>query len=648
MSLSLLPEPKQSYEDSNGRPLNGGQLFTYAAGTTTPKATYQDAAGTIPNTNPIVLNERGEATVYGSGNYRMILKNAFGATIWDRDNVAVAVSSTDLSGNDGASLIGWDGLTLAQILKLRLARAVDTVADLRTQDKTKYTLAYMKGYNSVGDWGIQTYFCDPSDTTSADNNVTLIVGADGGRWKAVEAYDLTAQQGGARGDKSTDDTNAIQRVPAALKVGATFRIPSARGDAFIVSKQGSNTACLDFSRPMNIRADGLFSALQPAAGTTAPNVMMKPDPALYPTGFIWEGLTVGDPYTGTRAGGNGVYIDTTTTGSQLAKHKFSRMNIMSASSGAGFLHINTPTGINVNGGMFCSSIEDSTIHGGINLQASGDSNTIHRNILSGPNTGIYASLVSGASLLTMVDNNITSTNGSLRLDAGSRAKFLRNNCEQTVPFTGGQTCLAVLLGANGTMSTCEVRGNLLSIFSGVPNSGVIYVANSLGTHIEDNVILNANAGAVGILVDSTAVNTRIGANTYGSSIATKVVDNGIGTMGVIKTITTFANNWQNSAVAPTATGRFMKDANGIVRLAGKLSSGTTTSGTLMFTLPTGFRPDQPVAFPILTYAGATLTMGEMRIDTGGNVTFIAGQNTSVSLDGISFMAAGLADTISDL
>jgi len=95
MVMSLLPEPVQSYEDSNGRPLNGGKLYTYAAGTTTPKATYQDQAGTIPNTNPIILNERGEATVWGTGTYRFILKNAFDATIWDRDNIQAPGSALD-------------------------------------------------------------------------------------------------------------------------------------------------------------------------------------------------------------------------------------------------------------------------------------------------------------------------------------------------------------------------------------------------------------------------------------------------------------------------------------------------------------------------------------------------------------------------
>lgn len=62
-------EPVWSFEDDNGRPLNGGQLFTYAAGTLTDKATYADSAGAIPNTNPVILNARGEATVYGTGVY---------------------------------------------------------------------------------------------------------------------------------------------------------------------------------------------------------------------------------------------------------------------------------------------------------------------------------------------------------------------------------------------------------------------------------------------------------------------------------------------------------------------------------------------------------------------------------------------------
>jgi hypothetical protein len=48
--------------DINGNPLNGGKIFTYVAGSSTKVATYTDAAGTIPQTNPIIINSLGYPT----------------------------------------------------------------------------------------------------------------------------------------------------------------------------------------------------------------------------------------------------------------------------------------------------------------------------------------------------------------------------------------------------------------------------------------------------------------------------------------------------------------------------------------------------------------------------------------------------------
>ena len=44
---TILPEGKQRFTDGNGNPLAGGKLYTYAAGTSTPKATYADADATV-------------------------------------------------------------------------------------------------------------------------------------------------------------------------------------------------------------------------------------------------------------------------------------------------------------------------------------------------------------------------------------------------------------------------------------------------------------------------------------------------------------------------------------------------------------------------------------------------------------------------
>lgn len=70
----------------------GGLLYTYAAGGTTPKTTYNDAAGSTPNTNPVVLDANGSATVrLGSGSYHFLLKDSTGTTtLWDQDQYSAS------------------------------------------------------------------------------------------------------------------------------------------------------------------------------------------------------------------------------------------------------------------------------------------------------------------------------------------------------------------------------------------------------------------------------------------------------------------------------------------------------------------------------------------------------------------------------
>lgn len=64
MTTTLSPSPKQQFTDANGKPLSGGFLFTYLAGTVTKMPTYTDSTGTTPNTNPIVLDSRGECNCW--------------------------------------------------------------------------------------------------------------------------------------------------------------------------------------------------------------------------------------------------------------------------------------------------------------------------------------------------------------------------------------------------------------------------------------------------------------------------------------------------------------------------------------------------------------------------------------------------------
>jgi hypothetical protein len=55
----LSPLGNEQQNDQNGAPLSGGKIFTYAAGTLNPIATYMDNAGAVTQANPIVLNTSG-------------------------------------------------------------------------------------------------------------------------------------------------------------------------------------------------------------------------------------------------------------------------------------------------------------------------------------------------------------------------------------------------------------------------------------------------------------------------------------------------------------------------------------------------------------------------------------------------------------
>lgn len=84
---TISPTPKLQFLDANGNPLVNGLLYTYASGTTTPLATYTNQFETTANTNPIVLDARGEASVFllAGYSYRFVLKNSSGVTQYTTD-----------------------------------------------------------------------------------------------------------------------------------------------------------------------------------------------------------------------------------------------------------------------------------------------------------------------------------------------------------------------------------------------------------------------------------------------------------------------------------------------------------------------------------------------------------------------------------
>jgi hypothetical protein len=94
MAVTLTPSPKMQFFTAAGIPLVGGKLYTYASGTTVPLATYTSSVGNIANTNPVILDSRGEANVWlNPSRYTFKLEDADGNLIWTVDGVGTIQGS---------------------------------------------------------------------------------------------------------------------------------------------------------------------------------------------------------------------------------------------------------------------------------------------------------------------------------------------------------------------------------------------------------------------------------------------------------------------------------------------------------------------------------------------------------------------------
>jgi hypothetical protein len=102
---------------TTGLPLNGGLIYTYQAGSSTPLATYSDNAGLVPNANPIVLGVDGRPATeiwltYGFS-YKFILCDSNNNVIQTYDNLyGILQTAPSASGSIPSGLIAiWSGST---------------------------------------------------------------------------------------------------------------------------------------------------------------------------------------------------------------------------------------------------------------------------------------------------------------------------------------------------------------------------------------------------------------------------------------------------------------------------------------------------------------------------------------------------------
>lgn len=103
-----LSPPNIQFCNSTGVPLAGGFLYFYQSGTSTPQNTYKDAALSVANTNPIVLDSAGYAGnifLIQGANYKVVLTDINGVQQWTIDPVSDPTSG----GGTFSSFIAING-----------------------------------------------------------------------------------------------------------------------------------------------------------------------------------------------------------------------------------------------------------------------------------------------------------------------------------------------------------------------------------------------------------------------------------------------------------------------------------------------------------------------------------------------------------
>jgi hypothetical protein len=146
--------------DNSGNVLTGGKIETYAAGTTTPQATYTTSAGNIPHSNPIILDASGRVPSGGEIwltdglVYKFILRNA--------NDVLIATY-------DGITGINSNFVAFTNQQEIQTATAGQTVFNLTTttyQPGTNSLSVFVDGVNQYGPGAQYAYLETDSDTVT--------------------------------------------------------------------------------------------------------------------------------------------------------------------------------------------------------------------------------------------------------------------------------------------------------------------------------------------------------------------------------------------------------------------------------------------------------------------------------------------------
>jgi len=229
---------------NNGVPLSGGKLYTYAAGTTTPAATYTSSSGVTAHANPIVLDSGGrvpggEIWLTDGTSYKFLLKDSNDVLIATYDNI-VGINSNFVNffaqEEIQTATAGQTVFTLANPYvpgANTLSVFVDGVNQYNglTYSYVETSASTVTFYSGLHVGALVKFTTVQSLTSGQQTDAALVTYNEGDTGAVTYTVRAKLQQTvsvkdfGAVGDNVTDDTVAIQ---AAINTGLPVYVPAGR------------------------------------------------------------------------------------------------------------------------------------------------------------------------------------------------------------------------------------------------------------------------------------------------------------------------------------------------------------------------------------------------------------------------------------
>lgn len=258
----VTPTAKAQFIDAAGVPLAGGLLYTYIAGTTTPQATYTDSTSATANSNPIVLDSRGEANIWLSGStYKFKLCDSTNTEIWTVDNIAAP--STALSPVFTSNVtISDDSSGPALLITQTGAGPAIRVQDSADPDASPFIV------DTSGQVGIGT--ASPANALDVAGGA-IQISSSGGAARTILSADSTDSIFAASDDRNfTIKTNGVARVTINSST-ATSTIPVVLPGVPTTALQAATKSYVDLVMPPG--------SLMAYAASTAPSGWLSCDGA---------------------------------------------------------------------------------------------------------------------------------------------------------------------------------------------------------------------------------------------------------------------------------------------------------------------------------------------------------------------------------